>query len=443
MTGPGLTRSSVLRAALALPAVAAGASLAACGGAGQSAAPAVPAAPVEIEYWSTLPETHPEGKGRMEAFKVSEQANSAAVKIRFEQPGGSSMEKVIAASAGGTPPNVLVDRPNNAAMLFDAGIVVEHAELLKGVPAWQKVRPVLPPNFLEGTMWRGKQTCIPLYLVNAAMVYSPDHLERAGIRPPVGTTWTWNDFVDIAKRAARPPDVWGLDKAWASSQWQQWGGSNGVEYYNKDKTKIQLTQPESVATMEFLYNLTHGLGLVPPDDLGELLVKGQTVFEPNGPYRMPVFRQANVRFEPIWMPLGPQKPTPFNWASMYSMMVLKSTDAAKQKASAVAALGALADNAQVEMCKSHLGWPASKQALASPGYQALLAADKQMKTFIDMFDHTWIIPAVPSYAQTDTIRGQMMTKIYKKQDSIRNALAEAERQSQLLLDADWAKAAAK
>jgi hypothetical protein len=34
----------------------------------------------------------------------------------------------------------------------------------------------------------------------------------------------------------------------------------------------------------------------------------------------------------------------------------------------------------------------------------------------------------------------MMTKVYKRQDSIRNALAEAERQAQLVLDADLAKA---
>jgi maltose-binding protein MalE len=95
------------------------------------------------------------------------------------------------------------------------------------------------------------------------------------------------------------------------------------------------------------------------------------------------------------------------------------------------------------MCQIHLGWPASKSALASAAYQQLLAADKQMKAFADMFSSCWILPAIPSFAAIDTLRGTMMTKIYKRLDSIRNALAEAETQGQRLLDEDLARATRK
>jgi maltose-binding protein MalE len=189
--------------------------------------------------------------------------------------------------------------------------------------------------------------------------------------------------------------------------------------------------------------MTHGLGLIPPDDLGELVVKGQTVFEPNGPYRMPIWRDAGIKFQPILPPRGPNKPTAHNWGSMYSLIVLKSTDEAKQRATTIAALGALADDAQVPMCKIHLGWPASKSALASAPYQALLAADKEMKAFADMYSSCWILPAIPSFAAIDTLRGTMMTKIYKRQDSIKNALLDAETQGQRLLDEDLARATRK
>lgn len=434
------TRGGVLRAALALPL---GGVLAACGASGDGGgSQAAPAAPIEIEYWSTLPETHPEGKGRLEAMKLSQAANASSVKIRFEQAGGSNMEKVIASAAGGTPPNLLVDRPNNASMLLDAGVSVELESILKTLPAWQKVRAALPPSFIEGATWLGRQVCLPLYVVNQAMLYAPDKLDKVGVKPPAAT-WTWKEFEDIAKRAARPPDVWGLDKAWVSSQWQLWAGSNGADMFNKERTKVTLTQPESVGTLEFLANLTHGLGLVPPEDIGELLVKGQTVFEPNGPYRMPVLREAGAPFEPILPPRGPQKPTAYNWGSMYSVIVLKSSDPAKQRASALAALGALADDAQVAMCAIHLGLPASKSALGSAAYQKILNADKQMKTFADMFGTCAILPPIPSFAAIDTLRGQMMTKIYKRQESIRTALQDAEQQGQLLLDQDLAKRGAK
>ena len=444
MTAPAaptarLTRGRLLRTALPLPAALA---VVACGAGQEATSLAKPAAPTEIEYWSTLPETHPEGKGRLEAMKLSQQANQEYVRIKFEQAGGSNMEKVIASAAGGTPPNLLVDRPNNAAMLSDAGIAIEHAAEFKSLPQWQKVRAAVPASFIDGANWQGKQVALPLYVVNQAMMYAPDHLEKAGIRPPTNT-WTWNDFLDIAKRASRPPDVWGLDKAWQASQWTIWAGSNGATMFNKEKTKVTLTQPESVAALEFLANMTHGLGLIPPEDIGELLVKGQTVFEPQGPYRMPVLREAGARFEPILPPRGPQKPTAFNWGSMYSVIVLKSSDAAKQRAAAIAALGALGDDAQVTMCKIHLGLPASKSALDSAPYQQVLTADKQMKTFADMFSTCWILPAVPSFAQMDTLRNTMMTQVYRRQESIRNALGEAERQAQLLLDADLAKAGKK
>lgn len=439
-TDRGTTRQDALRAALV---AAGGAAVAACGAGGADgagSAPATDARPVEIEYWSVLAETHPEGKGRLEALKLSEAANAGAVKIRYEQAAGSNMEKVIAAASAGTPPNLLVDRPNNAAMLFDAGIGADHEAAFKGLPAWAKVKAALPPSFLEGATWRGKQVALPLYVVNQAMVYAPDHLEKAGVRPPAAT-WTWNDFLEIAKRTARPPDVWALDKAWSASQWQIWAGSNGALMFNREKTKVTLTQPESVAAMEFLSNLTHGLGLVPPEDIGELLVKGQSVFEPNGPYRMPIWREAGVRFEPILPPRGPQKPTEHNWGSMYSLTVLKATDPAKQRAAALAALGALAEDAQVAMCKLHLGLPASKAALASPAYQQVLAADRQMRTFADMFPSCWILPAIPSFAQIDTVRGELMTKVYKRQESIRTALQLAEQEGQRLLDADLARSA--
>jgi multiple sugar transport system substrate-binding protein len=325
-------------------------------------------------------------------------------------------------------------------MILDSGMGVDHAVELKSLPTWQKVRPTIPAAFIEGATWQGRQVALPLYTVNQGMVYAPDQLEKAGIRPPT-TTWTWNDFLDIAKRAARPPDVWGLDRAWNVNHWVLWAGTNGATIVNRERTKVTLTQPESVATVEFLSNVTHGLGLIPPEDLGELLQKGQTVFQANGPYRMPTYRTAGIRFEPILPPRGPQKPTAFNRGTLYSAVVLKSSDPAKQRAAALAALGALADDAQVAMCKVHLGLPASKAALESAAYQQVLTADRQMKVFAEMFSSCWVSPPIPSFSQIETHGTAMMSKVYKRQDSIRNALAEAERQAQLVLDADLAKAA--
>src|SRR5262249_22357396 len=149
--------------------------------------------------------------------------------------------------------------------------------------------------------------------------------------------------------------------------------------------------------VEFLQRLTHGLQLVPPTAMGELLIKGQTVFEPQGAYRMPVLRQAGARFEPIDFPRGPrQKAAPVKLGSMYSFIVFKSSDPAKQQASARAALGCLADEVQLAMCKIHLGMPATTAAAESAAYKQFVVQDPQLKTFVEMLPSFEVRPSFPS-----------------------------------------------
>ncbi|HVG98091.1 MAG TPA: extracellular solute-binding protein [Chloroflexota bacterium] len=413
--------------------------LAACGApAGAPAGgPAQPAQPVSVEYWSTLPTTHPEGKGRMEAMKLSEAANAEHVKVRYEQDGGTNWEKIVAALTAGSPPDLLVFRPNNAAALADMGAGADVESELKTQAQWAKTRPQVSQTLLDGITWRGKLVGLPLYTVNLAMMYAPEHLEKAGVPAPAAT-WTWNDFESIAKRAARPPDVWGLDLAWDTTNWQIWAGSNGARFINKEQTKISYTQPESLNAVEFLSKLTHGLGLVPLEPAGELLVKGQTVFERQGPYRMPVLREAGVRFEPLLMPRGPDRPTPYNLASMYSFLFFKSADPARRKAALQVALGCLADEPQTAMCRIHLGMPVSRGAQQSAGFQQYLAQDRQMKTFAEMMPSVDVYPAVPSLEQMWTLRTDAMVKVFKRQDNARNAMLDCEQQTQRLLDQDLA-----
>ena len=146
-----VTRAAVLRAGLG---GAAALALAACGapggsgGSGSAAPDAKPSRPVEVEYWSTLAMTHPEGKGRAVALKLSEAANAEYVKVRYEQEAGTNWEKITAAITAGTPPHFLVFRPNNAASLFDMGAAADLESHLKSLPAWAKIRPT-PPHQLR------------------------------------------------------------------------------------------------------------------------------------------------------------------------------------------------------------------------------------------------------------------------------------------------------
>src|SRR5688572_16323587 len=101
-----MKRADVLRlglAALGVPA--ATAALAACGAAGQDGGgqlPAKPAAPVEIEYWGTLAETHVTEKARRDGLTVSQRANPDYFKMKFGDS-SAGMPKITAAVSAGTP----------------------------------------------------------------------------------------------------------------------------------------------------------------------------------------------------------------------------------------------------------------------------------------------------------------------------------------------------
>ncbi|HET7769871.1 MAG TPA: extracellular solute-binding protein, partial [Chloroflexota bacterium] len=414
-------------------------------GAANTGTLAKPAAPIEVEYWRQFAETHAQEVSRKVALEIAQRDNPDQFKIRMEQPAGSNADKIVAAISSGTPPNLLIWRPNNAASFFNIGGAVDIEKEMKPIPTWAKTRANLPQPFLDGITWGKTLVGVPFQISQQALLYNPSLLEKAGVRPPAGPTasWTWNDFLDISRRAASPPDVYGLSIIWRSSGWQLFAGSNGASFINKDQTKIQYTQPESLAAVEFLQQMTHGHGLIPQnhpqDGNGELLHKGQALFEPQGTGRFNAIRQAGVPFEGVLMPRGPQKPTPYNWGSMWSFIVFKNGDPAKQRASALVALACLSDEVQVKATAGNLGLPVTKSASTSAAYQQLLANDKQWKQFAEMFQYTDILPAIPSYDEMGVLRDQMMTKVYKQQESVRNALAEAERLTQALLDADLAK----
>lgn len=435
-----VTRAQLLRAGAAFAALGAACAGDACApGGANTGTLAKPSAPVEVEYWRQFAETHAQEVSRKVALDIAQRDSPDQFRIRYEQPAGSNADKIIAAISSGSPPNLLIWRPNNAAAFFNIGGAVDMEKELKPIPGWAKARANLPQSFLDGITWGKSLVGLPFQVSQQALLYNPTLLEKAGVRPPTAS-WTWNDFLDICRRAAAPPNIYGLSIIWRSSGWQLFAGSNGAHFINKDQTKIQYTQPESLAAVEFLQQMTQGHGLIPqdhPQDAnGELLAKGRAIFEPQGTGRFNAIRQAGVPFEGTLMPRGPQKPTPYNWGSMWSFIVFKHSDAARQRAAALVALGCLGDEVQVKATAGNLGLPVTKSASTSAAYQQLLANDKQWKQFAEMFQNTDILPAIPSYDDMATIRDHMMTKIYTNRDSIRNALAEAERQTQTLLDAD-------
>jgi hypothetical protein len=141
----------------------------------------------------------------------------------------------------------------------------------------------------------------------------------------------------------------------------------------------------------------------------------------------------------VLFPRGPNKPTNYNWGTLYSSIVFKSTSADKQRASLQAALAVLADASQLAHASSDSGLPVTKTGSDQEGYKKFVAQDPPTKAFADMFPYCGVDQTIPSQGEMRQIMDATMLKIYSQQEGIKNALLGAEREVQALHDADLAQ----
>jgi ABC-type glycerol-3-phosphate transport system substrate-binding protein len=194
-----------------------------------------------------------------------------------------------------------------------------------------------------------------------------------------------------------------------------------------------------MAGVELLTRYTFGLNLMPLENnqktAGEMLVTGKTVFEPQQPGRLPDLRKAGVtRLEALLWPRGPQRPTPYNWGTLWATFVFKNADPQKERAALQAAVDVLREDAQMAHSTLDLSMPVSKTAKDSAAYQKFLAGDPLLKQFIDMFPSCDVWPAVPSGGDMRAILDNTMADLYAQKGSSKDALANAERELQRIHD---------
>ena len=109
---------------------------------------------VTVEHWIQNALTHPEGMAKeqvMQNFSTQSGARGATV----TSSGGQAIDKVIAALAAGTPPDLVDGFHFNMSALYRQGATVDVEGELKGDPEWRKLRPGLYPEIANGFTWKG------------------------------------------------------------------------------------------------------------------------------------------------------------------------------------------------------------------------------------------------------------------------------------------------
>src|SRR5439155_5371209 len=149
----------------------------------------------------------------------------------------------------------------------------------------------------------------------------------------------------------------------------------------------------------------------------------------------PVLRDAGVtKLGAITWPRGPNKPTSYAWGTLYSSIVFKNADPAKERATLQAAVAILSDQAQMAHATTDLGMPVTKTGKDGAEYQRFLAQEPIVKQFIDLFPYCDVWPAIPSGDDMRQILDKTMLDIYGQKVGIKSAFEDAEKQLQQIHD---------
>jgi multiple sugar transport system substrate-binding protein len=435
----GLSRRAVVRGgALGLGGMLA----AACGGpnAGQSGTSQKPAAPIEIEYWSTnTAGDTPEGKARYGVLELFQQKNPDFIKLSHGQSATSNaLDKVKTAMAAGSPPNMGVFHQYWGSDLHTLGGLADVEDLLKGEKDWAKTKGEIYPQLITANSWKGKLFGVPVSNSYFGMFFHRGRLKAEGLADPK-PGWTFDEMMTMMRKAAKPPDVWGFTTAWQTAYQRMWAGSNGATFLNKDGTKVVLTSPENVESVQFELDMLKA-GLMRPASDGnfmELLPTGGQVFQMAIPQRISLYHQQNVDFGTVTYPIGPKNTAkkPYTIGSTYSFCIFKNKDKEKERISALAAKFAAQKDGQMFVARTAVVPVPNRVVSESAEFKAEFGKDPAYWPIIEMQPYFDPYPNFPKFQDAYNALSAELGKVWRGEQTPKDAMAEAERLSQIALDA--------
>jgi ABC-type glycerol-3-phosphate transport system substrate-binding protein len=435
----GVSRRALVRGAAAGGAGLGGLGAAACGAAGQGGgAPAQKlSGPVAIEHWNTLAPEHPESVARMGTLDEFARRHPEAARVTHGQSGtGQSLDKFKAALAAGTPPNIAVFFQYLASDLYTSGGLADVGDLLKSEKDWAGTRGEIYPKILAANVWKGKLFGVPIYNSYFNLYFNRERLKQAGLAAPA-RGWTWNEFAETVRKAAKPPDVWGYNSGWITAHHRMWGGSNGGRMLNGEGTKVTLTAPENVEAVQFELDLVRqGVMRDASERYAELLPTGGAVFQFAVPARLPLYKKDNVDFGTTLYPVGPrnQRKEPYTLGAAYAFNVFRATNKEQEYVAALAAKWAAQRDGQLLIARL-AGVPVSNRAVVDSGaFNQEYSKDETYWPFVEALPSFEPYPNYPKFQDSYNALSDQLQRVWKGEASPREAMAEAERLCQQHLD---------
>jgi len=150
------------------------------------------------------------------------------------------------------------------------------------------------------------KTTSPLYAVpfisfDMVMFYNKTIFDKYGVSYPDSATWSWDAFLDAAKKTTKDTngdgvnEIWGFDANPTHDQIYPWISTAGGRWWDASYKKCMISSPESVNGSQFFFDLISKYKVAPsPANRMQGIVpfmSGQIAMAIDGTWNMEMFRQ--------------------------------------------------------------------------------------------------------------------------------------------------------
>ena len=241
--------------------------LAACGAAGQSTTPQdAGGPPVELLFM------RPANQAAADAYNAQAEAfnkKQTRYKGRFEAPAlaqGETWEtKLTTMIAGDASPDVFLTGQEAMPQFASSGTLFNLDNHMKRDAKEVDANDFFPSH-LGGGKWLGKQMALTADGCALLTYYNATLVQQANVPAPK-PTWTWNDYLDAARKATIKDASGAVTVAGASptagansNQFWLWLWSNGADLFSNDLKQVRITEPPAIEALQFVVDLTQRHG---------------------------------------------------------------------------------------------------------------------------------------------------------------------------------------
>ena len=200
--------------------------------------------------------------GLLDMLKREFEAHNPDYEIVYSTISGNYYDGLQTMLASGAHPDV-------AMLGFDWIATMAENGMAMNIDKW--VRESFPvdemfPSIQRALQWKGQYYALSRDITARVFYYNAAHLRESGFGPPQDG-WTWDDFLDIARKTHRTSGDtvtrWGYAMQFVLDGHYQWFPTNGGDWFNHDRTELTINTPANIETMQFLQDLIYQYGVAP------------------------------------------------------------------------------------------------------------------------------------------------------------------------------------